>query len=370
MSWQNNGGGQNPWGGGPRGPSGGGGGGGPPDFDDLIKQSQDKLKGFLPGGWGNKNMLFLLLFVLLGLWTATGMYTVQPSQQGVVLRFGKWVETTTPGFHMHLPYPIEQVLLPNVTAVNRIDIGFRSEVPTTRRGRVPANYLAESLMLTGDENIVDIEFTVFWIIQDAGEYLFNIQTPQDATIKAVAESAMREIIGRTPIQRALTEDRGPIQTEVRDLIQATLNEYGAGVQVTEVKLERVDPPEQVIDAFRDVQAAEADRERFQNQADAYANSIIPEARGEAQRLIFEAEAYKAEVVARSQGEASRFLAVYKEYAVAKDVTKRRIYLETMEGILSGVNKIIMDQDGSGVVPYLPLPELQNRRNNDGGANNE
>lgn len=365
MSWDNNGGNQNPWGGGgPRGPRGGG--QQPPDIDELIRQGQKRLKGFLPGGGGKATYLLGFLVVLM-LWISTGVYTVQPSQQGIVLRFGEWTETTAPGFHVHLPYPIETVILPNVTEINRIDIGFRSEPVVTRRGRVQTNYLNESLMLTGDENIVDIEFTVFWVVQDAGKYLFNIQNPQELTIKVVAESAMREVIGRTPIERALTEDRGIIQREVQDLIQNVLDGYESGVQITELKLERVDPPEQVIEAFRDVQAAEADRERFQNQAQAYANSIVPEARGQSQKMILEAQAYKAEVVARAQGEASRFLSVYKEYSLAKDVTRKRIYLETMQEILTGMNKVILDDNaGAGVVPYLPLPELQNRNSNRGG----
>jgi membrane protease subunit HflK len=362
MSWDKNGGNQNPWGGGGGGGPRGGGGGQPPDIDELIRQGQQKLKSFLPGG-GGKSTIFLGLLVILLLWIATGFYSVQPSQQGVVLRFGEWTETTTPGLRWHIPYPVETVLLPNVTAINRIDIGFRSEPVVNRRGRQQTNFLNESLMLTGDENIVDIEFTVFWRLDDAGKYLFNIQNPQELTIKVVAESAMREVIGRTPIERALTEDRGIIQREVQDLIQTVLDSYGSGVRITELKLERVDPPEQVIEAFRDVQAAEADRERFQNQAQAYANSIVPEARGQSQKMILEAEAYKAQVVARAQGEASRFLSVYKEYAQAKDVTRRRMYLETMQEILTGMNKVILDDSVSGgVVPYLPLPELKTRNN--------
>jgi len=369
MSWDNNGGNKNPWGGGggggggPRGP--GGGGQQPPDIDEIIRQWQMRLKRFMPGG--GKTTLSLGFLVILLLWIATGFYTVQPSQQGVVLRFGQWTETTTPGLRWHLPYPIETVMLPNVTEVNRIDIGFRSEPVVNRRGRTQTNFLNESLMLTGDENIVDIEFTVFWVVQEAGKYLFNIQDPQALTIKVVAESAMREVIGRTPIERALTQDRGIIQREVQELIQNVLDGYESGVQITELKLERVDPPEQVIEAFRDVQAAEADKERFQNQAQAYANSIVPEARGQAQKMILEAEAYKAQVVSRAQGEASRFLSVYKEYSVAKDVTRKRIYLETMQEILTGMNKVILDNNATGgVVPYLPLPELKNRNSNSGG----
>ncbi len=222
MPWQNNGGNQNPWGtGGPK--RGGGGGGQPPDIDDLIKKGQDKLKGFLPSGFGGGNIISIILFVVVTMWALTGFYTVQPNQQGIVLRFGEWTTTTAPGLHWHLPYPIETVVLPNVTANNRIEVGFRSEAAVARRGRAAPNYLGESLMLTGDENIVDIEFTVFWRIQDAGMYLFNIQEPQTDTIKAISESVMREIIGRTDIQRALTQDRGPIQDEAQVLIQEVLD---------------------------------------------------------------------------------------------------------------------------------------------------
>lgn len=360
MPWQNNGGrkgggGRNPWGGVP--PSGGP---QPPDLDDLIRRAQQKLRGFLPGR-GKGPVGAILLIVALGLLLLASSYTVQPSEQGVVLRFGKWVRSEAPGFHLKLPYPIETVIRPRVTEVNRIDIGFR-EGPQFARGRRSGQFLDESLMLTGDENIVDVAFTVFWKIDDAGKYLFNIVEPQSATIKAVAESVMREIVGRTAIQTVLTEGRGPIEKEARDLLQSVLSNYEAGVLITEMKLERVDPPAQVIEAFRDVQKAEADRERFRNEAEAYANSIIPEARGNANRMIQEAEAYKEQVTKIAEGEAARFLSVYREYALAKNVTRKRMYLETMESILAGMNKIIIDSKNStGVVPYLPLPEIDARR---------
>jgi len=217
-------------------------------------------------------------------------------------------------------------------------------------------------MLTGDENIVDIDFEVQWLIKDAGQYLFNLETPT-VTIKAVGESAMREVIGKNPIQRILTEGRQPIELATQQLMQSILDQYGAGVLVTLVNLQKVDPPGAVIEAFRDVQSAQADRERAQNEAESHRNDIIPRARGEVQRLIQEAEAYKQQVVATAQGDASRFLAVYQEFKVAKDVTIKRIYLETMEQVLRGMNKIIIDNppSGGGVVPYLPLPEIQQRK---------
>lgn len=366
MPWQNNGDGpKNPWGQGPKGggPRGGGSGGGqePPDLDKFIRDSQDKLKSFLPFGNG-KGGFSVILLLLVGLWAASGFYTVSPSEQGVVLRFGKLSEVTSSGFRWHIPFPVEKVLKPNVTSVNRIDIGFRSEGDRKSGRELPVRFTEESLMLTGDENIVDIAFTVFWRIEDAGKYLFNLQQPQEGTMKSVSESVMREVIGRTQIEVMLTKGRQDIEIETQAMIQAVLDGYGAGVTITEVKLEKVDPPSQVIDDFRDVQAAEADRERAQNEAQAYANSIIPEARGEANRVLQEAEAYKEQVVARATGEASRFTSVYNEYKVAKDVTRKRIYLETMEDILGGMDKIIIDDKaGNGVVPYLPLPEIAKKQ---------
>ncbi len=355
MPWQSSGGGwggkQNPWGGG-RPPSSGGGQG--PDFEESLRRLQAGARRLIPGG--GKAGLALVGIVFLVLWAATGIYQVRPNEQGVVLRFGKWIYTTGPGLHWHLPWPIETALTPAVTDVNRIDVGFTDQAPRGSRG---LRQLEEGLMLTGDENIVDVAFTVFWQIKDAGQFLFNIEPPQERTVKAVAESVMREIIGKTPIQVALTEGRGQIQTEAQEKIQQVLDDYGAGILIKEVKLEKVDPPAEVIDAFRDVQAAEADRERFRNEAERYANQIIPAARGQANQMIQEAEAYREQVVAHAQGEVARFLAVLKQYRQAPDITRKRMYLETMEEILKDVNKVIVDPKvgGPGVVPYMALPEI-------------
>lgn len=374
MPWQNNNGGggdKSPWGQPPRG--GGGGRGGPPgpDIDDLIRQFQNSLKGLLPGGLrGPIGIIVLLLVLFVGVNLLS--FRVQPGEESVVLRFGEWTRTATPGFNWRLPYPVETVQTVQVERQRRVDIGFHADEQNSRRQRQSSvRVLEESLMLTGDENIVEIAFTVFWRINDPKNFLFNIQDPQELTVRVVAESAMREVIGKTDIQFALTQGRSQIQQEAQSIIQATLDDYEAGISITEVNLARVDPPSQVIESFRDVQAAEADRDRFTNEAQAYANSIIPEARGEAERLIQGAEAYKAEVIATSAGEAARFMSVYTEYAQAKDVTRKRIYLETMEGILAGMNKIILDDKaGSGVVPYLPLPEINARRKSrsEGGSN--
>ena len=354
-----------PWGS----PPGGGGNGGfrrgptPPNIDEIIKNLQDKINKILPGGTkGGNKPIFLGLIILVIIWTLSGLYRVLPDEQGVVLRFGKFVSTTQPGLNYHIPFPIESVITPKVTKVNRIDIGFRSERDTGFTSSGVADVPEESLMLTGDENIVNIDFSVFWVIKDAGKFLFKIQDPQ-GTVKAAAETAMREVIAKSRIQPILTEGRSAIEIESQAIIQNILDEYNSGIEVTQVQTQKADPPDQVIDAFRDVQAARADMERSKNEAEAYANDVIPRARGEAAKILQAAEAYKKEVVAKAEGEASRFLSIYNEYAKAKKVTQERMYLETMEKVLADINKIIIDKNsGSGVVPYLPLQELKTGTN--------
>jgi membrane protease subunit HflK len=351
--WQG-GGGQGPWGRGPGGQQ-------PPDLEELLCKSQDRVKRLLPGGMGGARGLVLLIIVALAVWLGSGFYRVQPDEQGVELIFGKWVNTTRSGLNYNFPAPIGQIYRPKVTRVNRVEIGFRAGIEGARGTIQQRQVPSEALMLTGDENIIDINFVILWIIKDAGKYLFNIRAQQQ-TVRAVAESAMREIIGKTDIAAALAEGRQQVEVETIELMQQVLDEYGSGIQIDQVQLQKVDPPEAVIAAFRDVQAARADRERSINEAQAYANSIIPRARGQAAQIIQQAEAYREEVVARAQGDAQRFLAVYKSYAAAKDVTVKRIYLETMQEILKGTNKIIIDSRGAtqGVLPYLPLSELRAR----------
>ncbi len=357
---------QSPWG---SPPGSGGGNGGfrrgptPPDIDEVIKKIQSLLNRFLGGGKGGAKPIIVGILIIVSLWGLSGLYRVLPDEQGVVLRFGKFVNTTQPGLNYHLPYPIETVITPKVTKVNRMDIGFRSERDSGFSSGGVADVPEESLMLTGDENIVNIDFSVFWVIKDAGNFLFKIQDPE-GTVKAAAETAMREVIARSNIQPILTEGRSVIETETQTIIQKILDEYTSGIQITQVQTQKADPPDQVIDAFRDVQAARADMERSKNEAEAYANDVIPRARGEAQKILQAAEAYKKEVVAKAEGEASRFLAIYNEYAKAKQVTQERMFLETMETVLGDINKIIIDKNsGSGVVPYLPLPELKKAENN-------
>ncbi|MCB9945552.1 MAG: FtsH protease activity modulator HflK [Geminicoccaceae bacterium] len=364
--WQGGGGGQGPWGGRPGGNGGGSGQGPgqPPDLEELIKRSQEKVRQLFPKGTGSggsgisKKAAILIALLVVAFWGLTGFYRVLPEEQGVELVFGKLSDTTTPGLNWNWPAPIGSVETPQVTRVNRIEVGFRNNGRTGGNSREVTN---EALMLTGDENIIDVNFVVLWKISNAADYLFNIRDPE-STVFAAAESVMREIIGQTPIAEATTEGRRAIEQKAREQMQVLMNEYGAGILIDEVQLQKADPPQEVIDAFRDVQRAQADRERAQNEAEAFSNDIIPRARGEAERLLQEAQAYEQEVVARASGEAQRFKAVLDEYTKAKDVTVRRIYLETMEEILAGMNKVIIDKDAgdNGVVPYLPLPELRNR----------
>jgi membrane protease subunit HflK len=331
----------------------------PDDMEDLAKKFQDGLKNMFGGSSKTpdvKKPITLFIIGAIAVWALSGFYRVDADEQGVVLRFGKYTNMTQPGLNYHLPFPIESVMTPKVSRVNRIDVGFRSSNEGSR-GTI-GDIKQESAMLTGDENIVDINYSVFWVIKDASKYLFNIQDPI-GTIKVVAETAMREVIARKKIQTILTQGRAEIEIEVQKIMQQILDSYNSGVDITQVQAQKSDPPAQVIDSFRDVQAAKADKERAQNEAEAYANDVIPRARGEAAKIVQEAEGYKKEVVAQAEGEASRFIAIYNEYAKAKTVTQERMYLETMEKVLSGVNKIIIDkQSGSGVVPYLSLPELK------------
>ncbi len=368
MPWENKGGGGGPWGGGGGGNGGGSGGGGPwgrggggqgpkaPDLEEIIRLGQDRFKGMFPGGSMSGWAFGLILLALLVIWLATGLYRVQPDEQGVVLRFGKWVETTQPGLNWHLPYPIETVETPSVERINAIDIGFRSL--GADRARSQARDIAEeSLMVTGDQNIIDINFTVQWKIADAGKFLFQIREPE-ATVKIVAESAMREIIGRTDIQPALTEARQDIEVKTRILLQSVLNEYDAGIEITQVQLQNVAPPAQVIDAFDDVQRARQDLDRLRNEADAYRNDILPRARGEAQVMIQQAQGYRERLKNEAEGEAQRFIQVYDAYRQNPAVARRRMYLETMQNVFSSIDKVIMDQGARGVVPYLPLDQLR------------
>jgi membrane protease subunit HflK len=363
MPWSNQGGG--PWGSGPKGPWGSGpqsSGPTPPDLEDLLRRSQDRLKSVLPGGQIGGLGMLLIAVAAVAIWGLSGFFRVEPDERGVILRFGKVNREVNPGLNYHLPYPIETVLTPKVTRVNRIDIGMRLE--DTRRGTTMRDIPEESLMLTGDENIVDVDFSVLWVIKTNGAaaFLFNIQNPE-GTVKAVAESAMREVIGRSEITPVLTGARQNIETAVHELIQKTLDSYSAGIQINQVQMQKVDPPQQVIGAFRDVQVARADQDRAQNEALSYANRVVPEARGRVSQITNAAEAYKLQTVAEAQGQTARFINVLNQYKLAPEVTRQRMYLETMERLFEGTDKIIIENNtgGNGIVPYLPLGELNTRR---------
>ena len=356
MPWKENDNEEGPWGGSEKKPSNNGKKKNyTSNIEGLLNNLLLKLKKrfFTGGPDNNNNKSFISSFlIIIFIWFLTGFYKVNANEQGVILRFGEWVRTTQPGLHYHLPYPIEVAKTPKVTKVNKTEIGFRTFRESKRL------LSEESLMLTGDENIVDINFSVFWVISDAGKFLFNLRKPENS-IKAVSESVMREVIGNSLIASVLAEGRQDIETKSIEAIQLVLDNYQSGIKITQLQLQKVDPPDQVIDSFRDVQRARADKEKSINEAIAYRNDIIPKARGESSKITQEAEAYAKEVVARSEGDANRFNSILNSYKKNEDVTKNRIYLETLEEILQNASKVIIDtKQGSGVLPYLPLPEIK------------
>ncbi|MDE1987517.1 MAG: FtsH protease activity modulator HflK [Alphaproteobacteria bacterium] len=357
MPWSNQSGGNGSGGQGPKGPWGSGGsnnsGMRPPDLDELLRRLQENLKRFLPaGGLGRGGWAVAGLAVAV-LWLLSGFYIVSPYEQGVVLQFGKFIRHTQPGVNYHLPWPIETAYTPEVTRQKQTNIGYRITSDNSNQSQTE-DVPDESLMLTGDENIVDINFTVFWQIKDANAYLFNVENPE-ATVKAVAESAMREAVGQDQMDLILTSDRERIQVKVQKLMQEALDSYRAGIQVTDVQMQKAEPPDDVRAAYLDVQAALADQDRKRNEAEAYANQIIPQARGEAAQIVQDAEAYRQQVIAEATGAAKRFLLIDAEYKKAPEVTRRRIYLETMTQVLAPMNKVIVDDSAKGVVPYFQLP---------------
>ena len=386
MPWNN--GGPGPWGspgGTGSGPPGGGGngqrpgggqpggrppGGGPwgrgqiPNLDELIERLQSRARGLLGrgrpgGGFGGGRGLALLGIAVGALWLVSGFYRIQPDEQGLVLRFGAYVGSTGPGLNYHIPWPIESVLRPTVTRINRIEAGYRSGGAELRaatgRDTPGRDVPEESLMLTGDENIVDIDFAVFWRIKDAASFIFNIRSPE-VTAKSVAESVMREVIGRTKIQEAQTERRAQIEQDVQRQTQSILDQYRAGIEVTQVQLAKVDPPAAVIDSFRDVQRANTDAERMRNEAESYRNDIIPRARGDAARIVAEADGARQASVAEATGQSQRFLSVLSAYRAAKDVTLQRMYIETMQDVLSHAPATVVDENVKGLVPFLSLSD--------------
>lgn len=377
MSWDDNGGnkGRNPWGsnnssggGGRKNPwgsgSGGGGQGGggrrgpDPDMEDIFARLQDNLKDFLPGGFGGGRFIVAGAAVIAVLWLASGLYIVNPGEHAVVQRFGAWVRTIdTEGLKYHLPAPIETATKFNVNEIRTMNVGFTS--PVGRGGTVSAgrDVPEESLMLTSDFNIVDLDFVIQWNINSAEDYIFNIENPEN-TLRKVAQSAIREVVGQTRMFSIITTERGAVADNAKQIMQKILDDYKSGINITQVLINSAEVHPDVQSAFQDVQSAKQDAEDVQNRAQAYREDIIPKARGAATRVKQEAEAYQQSVIARATGDADRFNSVLSAYQSGQDVTKERMYIETMESVLKNAQKIIMDdKSGRGVVPYLPLNEL-------------
>ena len=319
---------------------------------DNIKPTP-KIRPFKPKKPIEVEFKWWWILVVVGIiWLASGFYQVQPNEEAIVLRFGAYNDTTTPGLHYHLPYPIETIRKVNITQERSINLGVQEF-----RG-MDKNTFTESHMLTGDENIVDINLTIVWRIENAKDYVFNMQNP-DQTVRVAAQSVLREIVGQSEMMPIISGDRGKVEDETKEELQKVLNEFGAGIRIVRVKLQKADPPKQVVDAFNEVQRAKADMERFKNEAEAYRNEILPKSRGEAAQRLQNAEAYKQAVVSKAKGEAERFLSVYDAYKNGKAVTVKRLYLETMEKVLGNSDKVIIDSGakGNNVVPYLPLNKL-------------
>lgn len=358
---QNRGGGRKGSGGNGRGPGGSHGGPEHPDLDELLRQAREQFGG---GMGGKSNFIPLIVLVIIGLWFASGIYFVQPGERGVVQRFGDWNRTkVTEGMGYHFPAPIETVTVINVNNIRKLEIGYR-EVSTRRGDSAIRDVADESLMLTSDANIVDLDLEVQWNISSAENFLFQIRDVE-STIKKVAESAIREVVGQTQLQLIITTGRDAVSQRVKQIMQDNLDQYQAGVNIVQVLIQDATVHPEVIPAFEDVVAALQDAETFQNEATIYANDIIPKARGEAIQMIQEAEAYRESRIARASGDAQRFNEIYAAYVSGKDVTRKRLYLETMEKIMSRAQKIIIDQEegGSGVVPYLPLNEINRKTGN-------
>jgi len=353
------------------------------DFEDFFKKGQEKISDMFgkkrssgDGGSGggmpefiNKKLLWIAVVILFAAWISSGFYTIQPDEEGVVMTLGKYSRTTSPGLNYKLPDPIESVTKISVTRVNKEEVGFRSAGKriTTREQLLQSTVSSESQMLTTDENIVDINCEVQWLISSSKDYLFNVRDlANENTVKTVAESAMREIIGLTKITDVLAEERSKIEQDAKILMQSMLDNYHMGVKVWRVQLLRVDPPQEVVDAYRDVQNAKQDKEREINKAYAYRNDIIPRARGQAESMLQEAEGYRQRVIAEATGDAQRFSSIYEQYKNAKEVTRKRMYLETMEEVLSGVDKVILDKgSANNLLPFLQLGK--NDKPSDAGA---
>lgn len=331
------------------------------DEETLSKPTDEKIINFKKNDKGGYNFDFSIKWIILaalGLWLVSGFYQVQTNEQAVVLRFGKYIDTTEPGLHYRLPYPIEEAVKVVITQERSINLG----VAETSRTYNVARALTESHMLTGDENIVDINLTIVWRVKNARDYLFNMRDP-DQTVSVAAQSVLREIVGQSEMLPIISGDRGKVEDETKAELQKVLDDFGSGVEIVRVKLQKADPPQQVVDAFNEVQRAKSDMERYKNEAEAYRNEVVPNARGQASQILQKAEAYNQAVVNKAKGEAGRFDLVYQAYKKGREVTTKRLYLETMEEVLKNSNKVIMDSSakGNNVLPYLPLNGLNTKK---------
>ncbi len=368
---------RNPWGNagnnntpdrGPWKQSGGGRGSGgePPDFDDIIRRARENMNDFMPTGFGGGKVFLLGFIVLVLLWLATGLFIVQPGEQAVIQRFGQYNRTQLQeGIGYRFPWPIEKNTVLNVEEFRRLSIGYSdggmsSRFTSGRSTGAKRDIPEESLMLTSDRNIVDVDLVVLWNIHSAEDFLFNIED-QENTIKKVAESAIREVVGQNNMFPIITRARDEIGARTKEIIQKNLDDYNSGVNISQILIEKAEVHPEVQNAFQDVQSAKQDAEDIQNQAQAYREDILPKARGEAIQMKQQAQAYKESKVAQATGDADRFNSVLEAYRTGEDVTKKRIYLETMENVLKNANKIILDKQatggGQGTVPYLSLNEL-------------
>lgn len=333
-------------------PGGGrrGGGDRPPDLEDILRHSQDRLRRMLSRGSAGGPALAIGALIAVALWIVSGFYQVGPAKKGVVQRFGKYVSLTSPGLQWHVPWPIETAKVIDVQGVRRTAVGFDAEDGRSSAGS------DQSLMLTSDRNFLNVKFLVQWNVNDARKFAFNVKEPE-TTVQTTAQSAMREVVGRGSFDQLQTGQRTATEEEVKRLLQLALINYDSGIQVLFVNLQAVDPPGQALEAARDVQTAGQEKETKRNQAEAYRNNVKPKALGEAQQILQGAQAYKQSVIADAEGEAARFLSVFEQYRKAPEVTRRRMYLETMENVLGGTNKVVIDRSAQGVIPYLPLPAL-------------
>ena len=361
MPWSNqNGGGGGGWKGGGGGPWGQGpsGGGGSPDLEDILKRSQDRLKKAMPGGSGMSGgfiaLLVLIAIVFFGAYAS--IVIIDADEQGVVLRFGRFARQIEPGPHLRWPYPVEEVFKPKVKRINSVEITGSRQNTSSPFGRGSSRSTNENLIITGDENIVHIGFNLQWVIKDAASYIFHVEDPE-GTVRNVAESTMRDVIGQNDFTDAVTKGRRKIPDAVKKQMQRVLDDYKSGILINKVQVDKVVPPAAVNDAFLEVQNAKADQQRLVNEADADAKRVVPVARGAAQKILQDAQGYKEQAVAEAKGRTGRFLKVYEQYAKAPDVTRKRMFLETMERVLRNTQKIIIDDKKTGVVPYLPLGEL-------------